>query len=213
MQLKIDLHVHTNCSPDSLITPEELVFHAKKRGLDGVAVVDHERFDGALKIAKMTDLLIIPGMEIESLDGHIVGLNIREIVPKKLSADETIDEIHEAGGIAVACHPVAFFKGGVGKHTNSKFDAVEVINSSAIPFKYSMKHSQALASRLGVGRVAGSDAHYAPEIGYAYTVVNAELETEKIISAIRKGSCQPFGRAIPLTMRLKKEVLTLRRRV
>jgi hypothetical protein len=161
----------------------------------------------------MTDLLIIPGMEIESLDGHIVGLNIREIVPKKLSADETIDEIHEAGGIAVACHPVAFFKGGVGKHTNSKFDAVEVINSSAIPFKYSMKHSQALASRLGVGRVAGSDAHYAPEIGYAYTVVNAELETEKIISAIRKGSCQPFGRAIPLTMRLKKEVLILRRRV
>jgi predicted metal-dependent phosphoesterase TrpH len=213
MQLKIDLHVHTNCSPDSLITPEELIFYAKKRGLNGVAVVDHERFDGALKIAKMTDLLIIPGMEIESFDGHIVGLNIREIVPKKLSADETIDKIHEAGGIAVACHPVAFFKGGVGKHTNSKFDAVEVINSSAIPFKYSMKHSQALASRLGVGRVAGSDAHYAPEIGYAYTVVNAELETEKIISAIRKGSCQPFGMAIPLTMRLKKEALTLRRRV
>lgn len=213
MQLKIDLHVHTNCSPDSLITPEELIFYAKKRGLDGVAVVDHERFDGALKIAKMTDLLIIPGMEIESLDGHIVGLNIREIVPKKLSADETIDKIHEANGIAVACHPVAFFKGGVGKHTNSKFDAVEVINSSAIPFKYSMQHSQALASRLGVGRVAGSDAHYAPEIGYAYTAVNAELETEKIISAIRKGSCQPFGRAIPLTMRLKKEALTLRRRV
>jgi hypothetical protein len=212
MQLKIDLHVHTNCSPDSLITPEELIFYTRKRGLDGVAVVDHERFDGALKIAKMADLLIIPGMEIESSDGHIVGLDIREIVPKKLSADETVDRIHESGGIAIACHPVAFFKGGVGKHTNSKFDAVEVINSSAIPFEYSVKHAQTLASRLGVGSVAGSDAHYGPEIGYAHTVVNAESEIDEIISAIRKGSCQPFGRAIPLTMRLKKKFLMLGRR-
>ena len=213
MQLKIDLHVHTHYSYDSMITPEELVLYAKKRGLDSVAVTDHDRIDGALKIAKETDFLIIPGMEISSLNGHIVALNVQEQIPSRLSVDETVDKIHEAGGIAVACHPVTPFKVGLGKHTNSKFDAVEVINASAFPFNYSVKHSQRIASRLGIARVAGSDAHYGPEIGYAYTLVDAELEVEEIIKALSKGLCQPFGRAIPLTTRLKREFLILKRKL
>jgi predicted metal-dependent phosphoesterase TrpH len=212
LPLKIDLHVHTRYSYDSLITPEELVFHAKKRGLNGVAITDHDRINGALKIAQETNFLIVPGIEISSLDGHIVGLNIQEQIPRKLSADETVDRIHDAGGIAVACHPVTFFKISLGEHTNSMFDAVEVINSSAFPFSYSVKHSRQLASRLGIAQVAGSDAHYGPEIGCAYTLVDAELEVGEIIQAIRKGLCQPFGGAIPITTRLKREILMLRRK-
>ena len=113
MPLKIDLHVHTCYSYDSLITPEELVFYAKKCGLDGVAIADHDRIDGALKIAKETDFPIIPGIEVSSLNGHVVGLNLQEPIPKKLSVSETVDKIHEKGGLAVACHPVAFMKGSV----------------------------------------------------------------------------------------------------
>jgi hypothetical protein len=213
LQLKIDLHVHTHYSYDSLITPEELVYYARKHGLDAVAITDHDRIDSALKIAKETDFLIIPGMEISSLNGHIVALNVQEQIPPKLSVDETVDKIHEAGGIAVACHPVTPFKVGLGKHTSSKFDAVEVINASAIPFGYSVKHGEKIASRLGIARVAGSDAHYGPEIGYAYTLVDAELEVEEIIKALSKGLCQPFGRAIPLTTRLKREFLILKRKL
>jgi hypothetical protein len=212
LPLKIDLHVHTHYSYDSLITPEELVFYAKKRGLDAVAVTDHDRLDSALKIAKEADFLIIPGMEISSLNGHILALNVEKLIPKRLSADETVDKIHEAGGMAVACHPAAFFKESLGKNTNSKFDAVEVINASAFPFNYSVKNSRKMASRLGIAQVAGSDAHYGPEIGCAYTLVDAELEVDEIIKAISKGLCQPFGRAIPLTTRLKKEILSLKRR-
>jgi predicted metal-dependent phosphoesterase TrpH len=212
LQLKIDLHVHTIYSYDSLITPKELVQYAKERGLDGVAITDHGRVDSALKIAKETDLLIVPGIEIESLSGHIVALNVQEPVPKGLDASETVDRIHAEGGIAVACHPVTFFKGSLGKRTNSKFDAVEVINSSAIPFNRSVRHAQLLASQLELARVAGSDAHYGPEIGCAYTVIDAEKEVGKIVEAIKRGSCQPFGNAIPLTMRLKREILGIRRR-
>ena len=212
MPLKIDLHVHTHYSYDSLITPEELVFYAKKHGLDSVAVTDHDRIDSALKIAKETDFPIIPGMEISSLNGHILALNIEELIPKKLSADESVDKIHEAGGIAVACHPITFFKESLGNKTNSKFDAVEVINASAFPFNYSVKNSRKMASRLGIAQVAGSDAHYGPEIGCAYTLVDAELGVDEIIKAISKGLCQPFGRAIPLTTRLKREILSLKRR-
>ena len=212
MQLKIDLHVHTQYSYDSLITPKELVFYAKKRGLDGVAVTDHDRLDGALKIAKETDFLIVPGMEISSLDGHVIGLNLREPIPSRLGVDETVDKIHELGGIAIACHPITFFKESLEGYMNSKFDAVEVINSSAFPFNYSVRHGQKIASRLGIARVAGSDAHYGPEIGCAYTLVNAESEVNEIVKAISKGLCSPHGGAIPLTTRLKRQLLVLKRK-
>lgn len=213
MHLKIDLHVHTCYSYDSLITPEELIFYAKKRGLDAVAITDHDRIDSALKIAKEADFTIIPGIEVTSLNGHVVGLNVQEQIPQKLSVNETLDKIHEGGGIAVACHPVTFFKVSLGRCPNPKFDAVEVINSSAFPFNYSVEHGQRIASHLGIARVAGSDAHYGPEIGCAYTMVNAELEGEEIIKAIRKGLCEPFGGAIPLKMRLKREFLVLKRKM
>lgn len=212
LQLRIDMHVHTCYSVDSLITPEQLVFYAKKRGLSGVAITDHDRLDGALKIAEETDFLIIPGIEISSSDGHIVGLNVKEPVSRGLSAVETVDRIHDAGGVAVACHPIGLFKGSLGGHTNSSFDAVEVINSSAIPFSHSVKQSMKIASRLGKPSVAGSDAHYGPEIGCAYTVVNAEPNVNEVIKAISRGLCQPFGRSIPLTIRLKRIVAINRRR-
>jgi len=213
LQLKIDLHVHSCYSNDSVITPEELIFYAKKHGLDAVAVTDHDRIDGALKIAKEKDFLIIPGIEVSSLNGHIIGLNLNEVIPTKLSVDETVDKIHEAGGIAVACHPITFFKGSLGYHTNSRFDAIEVINASAFPFHYSVDRGKKLASQLGKAQTAGSDAHYGPEIGCAYTLVEAELEFESVIRALTKGLCEPFGSAIPLGMRLKREVYSLRKKI
>ena len=210
--LKIDLHVHTIYSYDALTTPKELVFYAKKRGLDGVAVTDHDRIDGALKIAKETDFLVVPGIEISSLNGHIIGLNVNELVPARLSVDETLDRIHEAGGVAVACHPVTFFKESLKGHISARFDAVEVINASAFPFNYSVRRSEEIASRLRIARVAGSDAHYGPEIGYAYTLVDAGSEVDGVVNAIRKGLCSPHGRAIPLTMKFKKQLLLLKRK-
>ena len=212
LQVKIDPHVHTHYSYDSVIKPEELVFYAKRRGLDGIAITDHDVIEGAIKIARNTDYLIIPGIEVTSLGGHVIGLNVEEQVPSKLSVDETVDKIHEAGGIAVACHPSALFKESLGKRTTARFDAIEVINSSAIPFNSSKKESQKIASMLGIAKVAGSDAHYGPEIGYAYTVVDAELDADEIVKAISKGLCEPFGTAIPLGIRLKRELLSLRKR-
>jgi predicted metal-dependent phosphoesterase TrpH len=192
-----------------LIKPEEIARYSKKRGLDGVAITDHDRLDGALKIAETTDFLVIPGIEVTSLNGHVVGLNVQNPIQKGLTVDETVRGIHKAGGIAIACHPSALFKGSLGRRTNSEFDAIEIINSSAIPFGYSVKSSERIASRLGIPKVAGSDAHYGPEIGFAYTSIDAEPDIDSLIDAIRKGSCKPFGTAIPLTIRLKRELFVL----
>jgi predicted metal-dependent phosphoesterase TrpH len=213
LHLKIDMHVHSSYSADSIITPEELVFYAKKRGLNGVAVTDHDRLDGALKIAAETDFLIIPGIEVRSSDGHVVGLNITKPVPPKMSATETVNKIHDAGGIAVACHPTGLFKGGLGQRANASFDAVEVINSSAIPFGYTVKQNAKIAFRLGKPQLAGSDAHYGPEIGCAYTLVDAEPDVNSILKAIRRGHCQPFGNSIPFRIWLKRIVEVNRRRL
>jgi hypothetical protein len=204
LPLKIDLHVHTNYSYDSVITPEELMFYAKKRGLDGVAITDHDRLDGALKIAERADFFIIPGTEITSSEGHIVALNVENPISKGLDAGETVDEIHRAGGLAVACHPATLYKGSLGMHTREKFDAVEVINASAFPFNLSVKRAKRLASELQASEVAGTDAHYGPEIGYAYTMIEAEQTVDGVMEAIHKGLCQPFGRAIPWRLRLKR---------
>ena len=212
MPLKIDLHVHSYYSYDSLITPKELVYYAKKRGLDGVAITDHDRIDGALKIARETDFFIIPGIEISSMNGHVVALNLEEPVSKGLDAEETVDRIHENGGLAIACHPVTPFKISLGKKVNTKFDAVEVINASALPFDHSVKRAKRIASHLGLPMVAGTDAHYAPEIGSAYTLVEAEPRVDEVVSAISKGMCEPLGNKIPLAIRLKREFLALKKR-
>jgi predicted metal-dependent phosphoesterase TrpH len=213
LELKIDMHVHTCYSADSVITPEELVIYAKKRGLDGVAVTDHDRLDSALRMAERKDFLVVPGIEISCSEGHVVGLDVKTPVSGGLSADETTEKIHDAGGIAVACHPTGLFKGSLGSRVSSRFDAVEVINSSAVPFNYSVKRNEQIAASLKKPRLAGSDAHYGPEIGYAHTIVDSEPNVPEIIEAIIKGQCQPFGRSIPLTTRLKRAIAVRKRRV
>jgi hypothetical protein len=206
MRIIADLHVHTIYSKDSLITPKDLVYYAKKRGLNAVAVTDHNQLDGAYKIAKETDFLIIPGMEVSSSDGHIVALNIQELIPRGLSATETVERIHKAGGVAIACHPYAYFKGSLKESVCSTFDAVEVINSRAFPFKRSVKKAEETAEKLGLVRVAGTDSHYGPQIGYAYTVIEAaEPNVEAIAKAIMEGNCQPFGKAVPVTLNVQQE--------
>jgi predicted metal-dependent phosphoesterase TrpH len=214
MQIKADLHVHTTYSKDSLITPKDLIYFAKKRGLDAVAVTDHDQLEGARKIAKETDFLIIPGMEVSSRDGHIVALNVQELIPKGLSAIETVERIHKAGGVAIACHPYVYFKGCLRDNVCATFDAIEVINARAFPFKSSVKKAEESAQKLGLSRVAGTDAHYGPQIGYAYTVIEAaEPSVEAITKAIVEGDCQPFGEPVPAILNAQQELQRLKRMI
>ena len=162
--------------------------------------------DGAYKIAKETDFLIIPGMEVSSADGHIVALNVKELIPRGLSAPETVEQIHKAGGVAIACHPYVYFKGCLKEKVCSTFDAIEVINSRAFPFKRSVRKAEETAKKLGLVRVAGTDSHYGPQIGYAYTAIETdEPKVEAIARAIVEGNCQPFGKAVPINENVQLE--------
>jgi predicted metal-dependent phosphoesterase TrpH len=215
MQIKADLHVHTTYSKDSLITPKELVFYAKQKGLNAVAVTDHNTLDGAWKIAKeTTDFLVLPGMEVSSADGHIVALNVKELIPRGLSARETVDRIHKAGGVAIACHPYVYFKGCLREAVCETFDAIEVINARAFPFGRSVKKAEQAAKLYSLTRVAGTDSHYGRQIGTAYTVIEAkDASVDAVCSAIVNGDCQPFGQSVPVFVNLEMELQRVKRMV
>ena len=209
--LKIDLHVHTCYSPDAVTTLKEVVTYSKKRGLDGVAITDHDTLTGALKLQN-SDLTVIPGIEITTLHGHLLALNVTTPIPPKLDINETIKRIHEAGGIAVAPHPTLLHKSAPSRRTSS-YDAIEVMNSAAVPFQLFTYLNQKLATRLNLPQTAGSDSHYGPEIGAAYTVIEADPDVDEIVQAIRKGATIPMGKSIPWRIRLKGEALSLKRKI
>ncbi len=211
LSLKIDLHVHTCYSSDAVTTLEEVIAYSKKRGLDGVAITDHDTVAGALKLQN-SGFVVIPGIEITTLSGHLLALNVTTPIPPKLDINETIQRIHEAGGIAVAPHPTLFYKSAPSRQTTS-YDAIEVMNSAAIPFQFFTYLNQKLATRLGLPQTAGSDSHYGPEIGAAYTIIEADPDVDEIVRAIEKGATTPVGESIPWRIRLKGEALSLKRKM
>jgi len=209
--LKIDLHVHTCYSPDAVTTLKEVIVYSKKKGLDGIAITDHDTLAGALKLQN-SDFIVIPGIEITLQRGHLLALNVTTPIPPKLDINETIQKIHEAGGIAVAAHPTSFYKSAPSQRTAS-YDAIEVINSAAIPLQLFTYLNKKLATSLNLPQTAGSDSHYALEIGAAYTVIEADPDTDEIVRAIKKGATIPVGKSIPWRMRLKGKALSLKRKV
>jgi len=212
LSLKIDLHVHTCYSYDAVTTLEEVITYSKKRGLDGVAITDHDILLGALKLLQKSKILVIPGIEITALGGHVIALNITKSIPPKLDLSETVQRIHAAGGIAVAAHPISIHKSTLSQQITS-YDAIEVINSAAVPFSFSTYLSRKLAARLNLPQTAGSDSHYAPEIGAAYTIVEADPDADEIIQAIKRGATLPLGKPIPWRVRLRRGALSLKRRI
>lgn len=212
MPLKLDLHVHTKYSYDAHITPEELARSAHGRGLDGVAITDHSTMDGLAEFSRVTDLLVIPGVEVAAAPGHVLALNVTASVPDGRGFAETVDRIHAADGLAVLAHPTAFFKGVADADVCGDFDAVEVINASAIPFFYAVRKNRDLAARLNLPHTGGSDAHCAPEVGMAYTGIDAASEVDDVVAAIKRGATVAWGRPIPWPLRVQREYRSLRKR-
>jgi predicted metal-dependent phosphoesterase TrpH len=209
--LKIDFHVHTCYSHDSSITFKQVVSFAKKRGLDGVAITDHNTIKGALKL-KTREILVIPGIEVSTLQGHLLGINVTTPMTPKRDIEETVQRIHDAGGIAVAPHPFSFYKSPPSRCI-SCYDAVEVMNASSIPFSVLTYYSRRFAERLDVPQTGGSDSHYAPEIGSTYTVVEADSNVDDIMCAIKKGATFPMGSGLPWKTRFERTALALKRKI
>jgi len=208
LKLRIDFHLHTVYSRDSLIEIEDLVPRGRAAYLDGLAVTDHNTLNGAHRaMRKCTDLTIIPGMEIETSEGHILALNVTKVVKKSPDFSETIENIHELGGIAVIAHPFSLLKPLVDVDilATSGLDAVEVANATSFPYSLMTRKSKILAERLGLPMTGGSDAHLSTVIGRSYTIVDSDSrDVSDILEAVRKGRTEVGGVGITLKERVTK---------
>jgi predicted metal-dependent phosphoesterase TrpH len=200
--LRLDLHVHTVRSYDGHTRVEDLPKIIRAKGLDGMAVTEHDNFDPPA----FKDVLIVRGIEISSLDGHVIGLGVHEAIPPRLTADETIQRIHEQGGVAIVPHPYDPVCECVKlARLNKRPDAVETVNADALSFHISNWLAKRDAEKLNLPQVGGSDSHIPQSIGDAYTVVDAASNSvDGVLEGIRAGRVHPEGHATSIGSKLRK---------
>ena len=167
--MKIDFHVHTKYSYDSLMSPDKIIERAKKRGLDGVVICDHNTIKGALetiKINKHQDFVIIPAAEIYTDVGDITGLFIKREI-KERAFDKVVSEIKFQGGFVLLNHPYSHHK--LENIDFSKIDFIEGYNSRLDEKDNDL--AVKLAKKYDIPILSGSDAHCYNEIGNSFTIV------------------------------------------
>jgi predicted metal-dependent phosphoesterase TrpH len=153
-------------------------------------------------------LLVIPGIEISSRQGHIIGLAVSDAVPRGLSADETILQIKRLGGVSIVAHPYDLLRSAINPEIlTTRPDAIEVINSASMLHSITWKKARKFAEKKHLPQTAGSDSHIPETIGKAFTIVDVESkDVPSVLDAIRDGRVAPEGRPYHFSDRLKKTI-------
>ena len=189
--MKIDLHCHTKYSYDSNSDIEKIIIEAKKKGIDGIAITDHDNTEGwteAIELGKKYNFLIILGEEIKSNKGDILGLFLKEkIEGRKKDPRFVMEEIKKQGGLVVIPHPFHYGEGFRDNLTNylDLIDAIEVFNARK-PFSSPDKMALDFAKKNNTGMTAGSDSHYYKGVGYGYTESDSNTLEDFKISILEK---------------------------
>jgi len=179
--MKVDMHVHTCYSKDATLSLETIMETCRRRGLDGVAITDHNTIAGALALKEMAPwpttcqgrpFVVIVGEEIETTKGGILGLFLKEEISEGLTPEEAMTRIREQGGLVGVCHPLDRLRRSAMRQVAlldilDELDFLEGFNSR-VTFPSDNRRAQALAQAQGLPMTAGSDAHTAYEIGRAY---------------------------------------------
>lgn len=180
-----DGHIHTGRSHDGGDSYEAVLLAAHARGLDAIAITEHNEFDYPRAQQELKRLqregrmpegfLLVPGEEITSADGHVLAYFIQRKINGGMSAAETIRAIHAQGGIAVAPHPSG--SGGVGLPTALflPFDGIEVLSGANVLPLGMLRDIESPGAEMG-GRfqMANSDSHAAAGVGVMYTRISVE---------------------------------------
>lgn len=202
--LSVELHTHSSLSYDGRDPIELLLEQAAAVGLDALAITDHDEIEASIAAAEQAEeygLVGIPGMEVSSAAGHVLGLGIHERVPAGLSFGETLDRIREQDGVVVVPHPFQKSRSGVMANiTESELaeaDAIEVYNSRLLTGRGNRK-AKRFAERNELPQTAGSDAHISEMVGQAVTRIGAnDRSSEAILEAILEGRTTVEGKRTP----------------
>jgi len=170
----IDLHSHTLWSKDCVMPFEKIIHYCQKRGIDRIAITDHNTADGALAMQKLAPDLVIVGEEIMTPQGEILAYFVSESVPAGLSPGETIRRLRDQGAVISISHPFDRLRKGAWQEADlvriaDQIDAIEIFNARCL-FPADNERALAFAQQHGLPGTAGSDAHSSPE--YGRTMVN-----------------------------------------
>ena len=201
--LKCDLHVHTNASRDGESPVEEVIAAARAAGLDAVAITDHDTTEGALYALGQDnpDILIIPGIEVSTKQGHLLVLGTTKVFPPKEDVLKTIACAKAEGGVTIVPHPFHRWRHGVGlrcKEALKEADAIEAFNSRYI-IGTANQRAVKQAKKYHKPLTAGSDAHNCKFVGFGITEIEcSERSVDAILAAIREGHIRSMCRKTPL---------------
>ncbi|MCX8173590.1 MAG: PHP domain-containing protein [Thermoplasmata archaeon] len=190
--MKVDMHIHTVYSQDSEIELLELLRYARNMGI-GVGITDHNRLKGALhgvKLGRSLGVFVVPGIEVSTKAGHVIGYNLDVEIKPGLSVEETVERIRDAGGFVVIPHPFRMVSGIGGAVCRVYCDAIEVQNSRNSA--RANRRAGEVAEMRKKGRSAGSDAHSLYEVGTSYVVADAE-NAENLLEQIARGWAKVQG--------------------
>ena len=165
--IKVDFHVHSIGSPDSVSKPEDLVSRAKKVGLGKLIITDHNNTASAVEIQKRYPDFVIVGEEILTTSGEILALFVKEQLPKGIEPEEAFRRLRDQGAFISLSHPYAHRRHGWSEEEMERYlpylDAIEI--SNARNRAWMNDAAKSFAAAHGLGGTAGSDAHGVPELG------------------------------------------------
>jgi len=216
MRLRLDLHVHTFNSPDGFTALKAAAEAAMARGLDGLAITDHEKRTDLRELDSMTDrIIVLPGVEVKVRRYHVLGIGVDHWQPERCATlEEAVRRIHQAGGLAVLAHPYLSLlrPRSLEEVRAAGLDAVEAVNSGVQLFSLGTMLASRAAEALKLPKTGGSDSHIPETVGDGYTIVEARgKEPRDLLDAIREGRTIAYGRATGLRHRLRKLLLQLRK--
>ncbi len=215
----VDPHIHTDASYDSEASVDAVLAYAHNAGLDAIAITDHDTMDGAwraLDRARLYDVVVVPGVEVSTADGHLLALGVSDPPEPAQSLRATVTAVHDQGGAAVVPHPFQCSRHGVRRSSFVACDGIEAYNAMAMTGVQN-RRARAFARANGYPTLGGSDAHTPELVGRATTQVEVATDTEPlsadaIVSGIRAGRTDHLGRRAPLTHYIDKYLHNLRLR-
>jgi predicted metal-dependent phosphoesterase TrpH len=168
---QVELHSHTVWSKDCIVDFEAILRLLERRGIDRIAITDHNTADGALAMQKLAPDTVIVGEEIMTDRGEILGYFMQESIPRGLTPDETIKRLRDQGAVISVSHPFDRLRKGAWHEEDllkiiDKVDAIEVFNARCL-YKEDNAKAQLFAQRHGLIGTVGSDAHSRVEYGRA----------------------------------------------
>jgi predicted metal-dependent phosphoesterase TrpH len=193
----IDLHTHEYLfSPCGRMSLEEAVAHARRIGLDGLCITDHNSLDIRHAACLRTlDFPVFVGVEMTTREGDMVAFGLDSLPRRQPTAQEFADFVAGQGGFSFAAHPFRSWGGGMRRHMRSirNMHGVEVFNG-ANPGSDNTKALRA-CGELGLIPVAGSDAHAAGDIGSYATSFPEPIRTlDELVAALKAGRGCPVVR-------------------